>query len=95
MKVLLDVKELSACEQAYPDRITSAQICTYTRGKDTCSFDSGGPLLFTDTANVVYQIGITSYGDVCAGNKPSVSTKLAEYLDWIIINAPYANFCEK
>lgn len=97
MKVLLDVVEQSRCEAAYPDRITSAQICTYSPGKDTCNYDSGGPLMFTDPTNdnTLYQIGITSYGQACAASNPSVSTKVADYLDWIRQNAPYANFCEK
>lgn len=97
MKVSLDVVDLSRCERAYPNRITSAQICTFTNGKDTCSYDSGGPLLWTDTTNdnILYQIGVTSYGEACAASNPSVSTKVGDYLDWIRQNAPFANFCEK
>lgn len=40
-KVSLEVTNHSSCESAYPNRITSAQFCTYSQGKDTCQSDSG------------------------------------------------------
>lgn len=93
-KVILDIVSQPKCEQSYPGSITSAQICTYARGKDTCSYDSGGPLLFTDTTNsLLYQIGITSYGLNCATSTPSVSTKVTSYLDWIVSETRYAQYC--
>lgn len=60
---------------------------------DTCSYDSGGPLLFSDANNLLYQIGITSYGVSCATSMPSVSTRVTAYLDWITSEARYARFC--
>lgn len=95
LKVFLDVVHLSQCETAFPNRIISSQVCTLTQGKDTCSYDSGGPLLFSDSAgnNLLYQIGITSYGEACATNRPSVSTRVVSYLDWIQANTPNARFC--
>lgn len=94
-KVSLDVINQSACESAYPNRITSGQFCTYTRGKDTCNSDSGGPQFFTDVNgnNLLYQIGITSYGLYCATSMPSVNTRVTAYLDWIVSEARYARFC--
>ncbi|XP_055317480.1 venom serine protease-like [Sitodiplosis mosellana] len=94
-KVALDVTSQLKCEAAYPNRITSGQFCTYTRNKDTCSYDSGGPLLFSDVTgnNLLYQIGITSFGVNCASSMPSVSTRVAAYLDWITSEARYARFC--
>lgn len=91
----LDVTNQTKCEAAYPNSITSGQICTYSRGKDTCSYDSGGPLLYSDASgnNLLYQIGITSYGLNCATSTPSVSTKITAYLDWITNEARHARFC--
>lgn len=40
-KVYLNVVDQSQCQAAYPDSITSSHICTFTRNKDTCSYDSG------------------------------------------------------
>lgn len=94
-KVSLDVQSQSKCENAYPNRITSGQFCTHTRNKDTCSYDSGGPLLYSDPTgnNLLYQIGITSFGVNCASSMPSVATRVAAYLDWIRSEARYARFC--
>lgn len=65
------------------------------RNKDTCSYDSGGPLMYTDSTvnNLLYQVGITSYGINCASSTPSVSTKITAYLDWIQKTTPYAIYC--
>lgn len=65
-KVSLDVTNQSYCESAYPNKITSAQFCTYTPEKDTCNSDSGGPLMYTANTtgiSLLYQIGITRYGE--------------------------------
>lgn len=92
-KVTLDITNQTVCEAAYPNKITSGQFCTYTSGKDTCSSDSGGPLLYTGVNSLIYQIGITSYGLYCATSVPGVNTKVSTYLDWITDEARYAKFC--
>lgn len=94
-KVSLNVTSQSMCQAAYPNKINSGQFCTYSRGKDTCNSDSGGPLMYTDTTgnNLLYQIGIASYGLYCASTTPSVNTRVAAYLDWIMNEARYAIFC--
>lgn len=96
LKVQLDVVDQSRCENAYSQSFTSAQVCTFTRNKDTCSQDSGGPLIITDTSNnnnLLYQIGITSFGVHCASSMPSVSTRITSYLDWIEKVTPLAKYC--
>lgn len=95
LKVQLDVVNQSRCEATYPQSFTSAQLCTFSRNKDTCSYDSGGPLMFSDSTgnSLLYQIGITSYGIHCASTTPSVSTKVMAYLDWIEKVTPLANYC--
>lgn len=62
-------------------------------GVDTCSGDSGGPILVWDNANWV-QVGITSRGEGCAlPHKPGISTRLSAYIGWIkgFINKPTPN----
>ncbi|XP_055531866.1 venom serine protease-like [Wyeomyia smithii] len=74
--------------------VTSSKICTYSPGKDTCQFDSGGPLYLRGVQRM-YAIGIVSYGGVCAGTTPSVNTRITSYLDWIQRNTPDAYYCVK
>jgi len=51
--------------------------------KDTCQGDSGGPLVVRNAQkNDWWQIGIVSFGDICA-TKPGVYARVANYLDWI------------
>ena len=55
-------------------------------GKDTCLYDTGGPLV-TKAAGVddgYSLIGVVSFGDGCgAPNKYGVSTEFSNYLDWV------------
>lgn len=54
------------------------------------SQDSGGPLMISDTSNnnLLYRIGITSFGMHCAS-----STRITSYLDWIERVTPLAKYC--
>ncbi|MDX1693962.1 MAG: serine protease [Ketobacteraceae bacterium] len=66
-------------------------------GEDSCSGDSGGPLL-VDTASGLKHVGIVSFGpaECASAGDYGVYTKTAAYLDWIadntqglaVINAP-------
>lgn len=57
-------------------------------------FDSGGPLLWTNSRNgLLYLVGISSYGLYCAGSEPGVSTRVASYLSWVQQNAAGTQFC--
>ncbi|XP_058127768.1 serine protease persephone-like [Anopheles ziemanni] len=49
---------------------------------DTCQGDSGGPLQILDNGKYKL-IGVTSFGNGCGSNTPSVSTRVAAYIDWI------------
>ncbi|XP_062559128.1 venom serine protease-like [Armigeres subalbatus] len=96
-KVSLQVMNLTSCRSQLSgmNSVQDSQICTYTPGKDSCQYDSGGPLLYTDqSGGVVYAIGVINYGITCASKYPSVSARVTSYLSWIETNTGY-DFCEK
>ncbi|EDV92714.1 GH18677 [Drosophila grimshawi] len=66
---------------------SSTQICIgSSERKDTCSGDSGGPLLnYHEEYPCMYHVmGITSFGTGCGTpNVPSIYTLVHFYLDWI------------
>ncbi|KAM7059377.1 kallikrein-1 [Molossus nigricans] len=70
------------CAKAHPEKVTDVMLCAghLKGGKDTCSGDSGGPLICDGMLQ-----GITSWGHTpCARpDKPGVFTKLIALLDWI------------
>ena len=73
----------------YPSNyITSNMVCAGLKegGKDSCSNDSGGPLVVprssSDASAIIY--GIVSFGGGCAQpDQPGVYARVAKYLDWI------------
>ncbi|XP_001657967.2 venom serine protease [Aedes aegypti] len=96
-KASLQVMNLTTCRSQLSgmNSVQDSQICTYTPGKDSCQYDSGGPLLYTDpSGGTVYAIGVINYGITCASKYPSVSARVASYLSWIETNTGY-DFCEK
>ncbi|XP_041782957.1 venom serine protease-like isoform X2 [Anopheles merus] len=90
-KVSLSVISQQSCQSSMPN-ILASHICTYTPGKDTCQYDSGGPLLFT-TGGRVYLVGVVNYGVSCASSKPSVSSRITSYLSWIQSVTPGVTYC--
>uniref|UniRef100_A0A182QGH1 CLIP domain-containing serine protease n=1 Tax=Anopheles farauti TaxID=69004 RepID=A0A182QGH1_9DIPT len=87
--VPLDLYDQGACQESYQRRhkipITDGQFCALgAPGKDTCSGDSGGPLMKTLQA-VHYAVGIVSFGPVkCGSGIPAVYTRVDRYYDWIV-----------
>uniref|UniRef100_A0A1A9W337 Peptidase S1 domain-containing protein n=1 Tax=Glossina brevipalpis TaxID=37001 RepID=A0A1A9W337_9MUSC len=53
--------------------------------RDTCQGDSGGPLIMRkgDYFSISYVVGVTSFGFGCAGEPPSIYTRISSYVDWI------------
>jgi len=67
----------------YPDTMLCAG---YEAGeKDTCSADSGGPLILKkEGSNEHVHVGVTSFGTGCASPKaPGVYARTGHYIDWI------------
>jgi len=80
-KVTLDVISNSQCNNYYGN-IQASEICTYTSGRDSCQYDSGGPLYATING-LVNIVGIITYGSGCASSSPSVNTRITSYVTWI------------
>ncbi|XP_058834513.1 venom serine protease-like [Topomyia yanbarensis] len=96
-KVDLQVIDLATCRSKLSGMnvVQDNQICTYTPDKDSCQFDSGGPMLYVDrSSGKTYAIGVINYGITCASRYPSVSARVTSYLSWIEANTGYS-FCEK
>ncbi|XP_045132508.1 serine protease 42-like [Portunus trituberculatus] len=63
--------------------LLNSQLCASRPGKDTCSGDSGGPLLLKADGRWTV-VGVTSYGYKCAEiGKPGVYTRVSKFLTWI------------
>ncbi|XP_037932772.1 serine protease snake-like [Teleopsis dalmanni] len=64
--------------------ILGTQICAGDPEhlRDTCQGDSGGPIIIKYNTQD-YIVGITSFGQGCAGQPPSVYTRISAYIDWI------------
>lgn len=64
--------------------ISATQLCTYgSDGKDSCQFDSGGPLFYQSNDGRMFSLGIVSLGEGCGMAKPAVNTRMTSYTDWI------------
>lgn len=80
----INLKSLSneECAAAHVDGelpIGEGVICTFTKeGEGSCNGDSGGPLSRNGK-----QIGIVSWGYLCAAGKPDVFTRVSAYTEWI------------
>ncbi|XP_013168736.1 PREDICTED: venom protease-like [Papilio xuthus] len=75
------------CRQSYPlNRIVDSQMCAGgRRGEDSCSGDSGGPLMYELEDNTYVAIGVVSFGYRECGteNIPAIYTYIYQYLNWI------------
>ncbi|EAT41697.1 AAEL006692-PA [Aedes aegypti] len=96
-KVNLNVVNYETCRQMLNStQITKNQICTYADARDTCQYDSGGPVFYTNpNTGIVYHIGVISYGVACASAYPSVNTRTTSYLNWIKANTAGVKYCER
>ena len=64
--------------------ITNKMLCAGNTEVDTCTGDSGGPLLYVDDKYRWTVGGVVSFGPSACGNGvPGVYTRVDRYLDWI------------
>ncbi|XP_053669192.1 CLIP domain-containing serine protease B4-like [Anopheles marshallii] len=88
LMVELNVTSWQECASFYEENrilLNTKQMCAGgVYGKDTCSGDSGGPLM-RQIAGAWYLIGVISFGSGWCGvpDEPGVYTNVAEYVDWI------------
>jgi secreted trypsin-like serine protease len=95
MSIALDVVDDDECGKTgyYRARIGPKTVCAARTGKDTCTGDSGGPLMLTTERDIpndpqatrtTTQIGIVSWGKGCAQEgAPGVYTRITAHRDWI------------
>lgn len=85
--------ELEECSKSYdnktrlPNGLDDTMICAIdpdrTRQADTCTGDSGGPLLISSGSGQPMIAAVTAFGQACGGSTPSVYTSVSGYLSWI------------
>ncbi|KAH8413554.1 hypothetical protein KR009_012273 [Drosophila setifemur] len=72
--------------RAAPAGIIESMICAGQAAKDSCSGDSGGPMIINDGGRYT-QVGIVSWGIGCGkGQYPGVYTRVTSLLPWIYKN---------
>lgn len=85
LKVSVPIVSESVCKQSYGDLIKSYNICAGYKdgGKDSCSGDSGGPLMVNYNGGYLVA-GIVSWGRGCAlPDYYGVYTRISRYEDWL------------
>ncbi|KAG8033951.1 hypothetical protein G9C98_008432, partial [Cotesia typhae] len=77
-KIELNIIDNVTCKKEWKF-INEGHICVATTLKQgSCLGDSGGPIIANDR-----QIGIISFGKMCAAGKPDVATRIYHYYDWV------------
>jgi secreted trypsin-like serine protease len=95
LQVWLPVVSNEDCGRVYQEKrldIGDGQLCAGgVEGKDSCTGDSGGPLMSTgmssrDGRTRYFLAGVVSFGPDPCGKKdwPGVYTRVARYTDWIL-----------
>lgn len=73
---------------AYEYGFGKGQMCAmdFVGRNDSCAGDGGGPLqVFIGSSDIATIVGIVSFGvSPCGSMYPSVYTRVAHYLDWIV-----------
>ncbi|XP_034653950.1 venom serine protease 34 [Drosophila subobscura] len=95
LKTTLDVINGQRCRETLSSSGTGVpphSFCTYTPGRDTCQYDSGGALYERINGRLM-AVGIVSFGHACATNQPSVNTRVASFIKWIRAKSPEVAYC--
>ncbi|RZC38819.1 serine protease easter-like, partial [Asbolus verrucosus] len=90
MKVSLPPYPHSNCTEKYSHiniQINNKQLCAGgIKNKDSCTGDSGGPLMLVKNGNHWFAAGVVSYGLGCGKEGwPGVYSNITSYFDWIQI----------
>ncbi|XP_017061276.1 venom serine protease [Drosophila ficusphila] len=87
-KINLNIVTNQDCQTEYNNVATiyTGQMCTYDysgTGRDSCQFDSGGPVILRKTRQ--FLVGIISFGKSCAESQypMGVNTRVTSYISWI------------
>ncbi|CAH1252758.1 TMPRSS9 [Branchiostoma lanceolatum] len=86
LKVALIPTEACNMTVSYDGRLTENMICGghWEGGGSSCQGDSGGPLVCAGEDGRWYLTGLPSWADECGKRyKPSVFTKVSNYVDWL------------
>ena len=87
LEVAVETIAPATCQRRHRSaHIGSGQICAGLEegGRDSCQGDSGGPLVARDRGGCPYQVGIVSWGPVCAEKEGyAVYTRISHYAKWI------------
>ncbi|ALC38507.1 CG11911 [Drosophila busckii] len=98
MTITTELINYEECKAALPEDapLAPTNICSSAleQSRSACNGDSGGPLVVEHADAASEIVGVVSWGYIpCGlGNKPSVYTKVASYIEWInkIQSAYYA-----
>lgn len=91
LKLDLPIADKSVCTRTFRSagvNLGNKQICAGgERGKDSCTGDSGGPLMKVEEVGGASQWtieGVVSFGARCGTEGwPGIYTRVAAYIDWI------------
>lgn len=93
LKLRLPIVPENKCQDDYSltkIRLGAGQLCAGgIKGQDSCSADSGGPLMYFDQEKASHVLsGVVSFGPRNCGTAglPGVYTKVERYTDWIVAN---------
>ncbi|XP_028982320.1 uncharacterized protein LOC107041163 [Diachasma alloeum] len=76
------------CRRTHP-RINENHMCTLGQGKDSCQYDSGGPVLWRNPSTKrLVLAGLVSFGGACADGNPAVNTRIGGFIDFITSQKP-------
>ncbi len=86
-ELTLRIWDNAKCASTYgdyaPAGIKDHMLCAGKQGKDSCSGDSGGPMVI-GRGNIWEQIGVVSWGIGCGkAHYPGVYTRTTHMRDWI------------
>lgn len=88
LETAIETRPADVCRKQYPGaQIGPGQICAGLDegGRDSCSGDSGGPLIVRDAQGCPRQVGLVSWGGRMCANSGAfgIYTRLAAHADWL------------